>query len=143
MVFSEDKDLGRDVVPLSTLAKCCPGPETRTLEEIAEHLWRSQEGTPYHDSDIARIVEVLRQVEDRGAELAAKAYLNFHLLVTGPDGASLDLDATIAKARNEEREACAVLCDELYAKEWDYDPALATGARDCAATIRAIEGDAS
>jgi hypothetical protein len=45
--------------------------------------------------------------------------------------------AAIREAVEAEREECAMLCDELYAKEWNYDPAIASGARDCAALIRA------
>jgi hypothetical protein len=54
MVFRGDKDLGRNAVPSSTGAKCCPGPEAETIEaDFNSKLAKLQE---FYDAATAPMV---------------------------------------------------------------------------------------
>jgi hypothetical protein len=49
-----------------------------------------------------------------------------------------NIDALVALARADEREACAKVCDELHDTwRWDDEADSASGPRDCATAIRA------
>jgi hypothetical protein len=49
-----------------------------------------------------------------------------------------NIDALVALARADEREACAKVCDDKHDTwRWDDEADSASGPRDCAAEIRA------
>ena len=87
--------------------------------------------------DLERDYEALRA---RVAELETREH---HPMMVFDGSGNLDMDATIAKARADEREACARVCENRARivkdnPDWnDYNNKRAMEANQCAAAIRA------
>jgi len=100
---------------------------------------RDQRLTLSSTDDASPAVEAITDfAKMRGLSLDDARVQDWQDNTTPPAAQRPDVDAMIALARADEREACALVCDELHDTwRWDDEADSASGPRDCAAAIRA------